>query len=261
LPVECYLFPESSFPVYLNENSIRINYLIQRLDNQLIKNKTTNILGGLYSYRAKNNDTSFYNTAFMFGSNIQIYHKSKLVIGVEKMPFQEYLHFLKNWNLDFGGFSSSLTTDNVRKVFYSCDSSLRIAPIICYESVYGQFVSEFINEGAKCIAVITNDGWWGDTPGNMQHLMHSQLRAVETRKSVARAANTGVSCFINQKGDIILQSKVWEQNYLIGSIHQNDIKTFYTRNGDYIGKISLFGSLLTLFYCLYLYLSTRIRKR
>lgn len=258
--IDCYLFPESSFPVYLNEDSINTEKLIQQLDSQLISNRKTSVLGGLYSFRIVNKDTLFYNTAFMLNSNIETYHKSKLVIGVEKMPFQDYLQFLKKWNLDFGGYSSSLTTDDKRKVFYSSDSSLQIAPIICFESVYGQFVSEFIKSGATCIVVITNDGWWGDTPGYKQHLMHSQLRAIETRKSVARSANTGVSCFINQTGQIVKQSKAWDANYLTASLLANHTLTFYTRNGDFIGKIALSSSLLILIYSLYLYLANRTKK-
>jgi len=181
-------------------------------------------------------------------------------MGVEKMPFQNYLYFLKKWNLDFGGFNNSLTTDNQCKVFSSKEANLSIAPIICYESIYGEFVSDFIKQGAASIAVITNDGWWGNTPALSQILMHSQIRAIETRKSIARAANTGVSCFINQKGEIVGQSKAWEQNYLIGSILANNKLSFYTRNGDYIGKIALFGTFLILIFSVYLKVKIHITQ-
>ncbi len=259
--IDCYLFPESSFPVYLDEKALRNDSLMNQLSRQLVSSHEISVLGGLYSYQVVDNDTLFFNTAFMLNSNIQLYHKSKLVIGVEKMPFQEYLNFLKDLNIDFGGYNSSLTADNEHKVFYSNDSSLRIAPIICYESIYGQFVSEFINQGATSIAIITNDGWWGHTPALNQILMHAQLRAIETRKSVVRAANTGISCFINQKGSIVSQSKSWDRNYLYGSVFQNNKRTFYSRNGDFIGKISLYASIIFMLINLYTIIKERTSSK
>ena len=88
--------------------------------------------------------------------------------------------------------------------------------------------------------VITNDGWWGNSPGHKQHLEFSKLRAIETRRSIARSANTGISGYINQRGDIIEQSKYWEQTALRNTIKTNDRQTFYVRYGDYLYKISVF---------------------
>lgn len=244
----CFVFPESSFPVYLNEDSVGSSDFFQDLEKELIGDDDVSILGGFYSYKIFDSDTLFYNTAFMIKKSAipQLYHKSKLVIGVEKMPFQEYFSFLKKWNLNFGGYSTSLVTDSSRNVFVSTDKSLKIAPVICYESVYGEFVSSFIEQGANCIAVITNDAWWGDTPGYMQHLMHSQLRAIENRKYVVRSANTGISCFINAKGEIVDHLKPWKEGVLQGNITTNDVSTFYCKNGDLIGKIALCLSVILL---------------
>jgi len=259
--IDCYLFPESSFPVYLDEQQLRNNLFLQSIDSQIIMKTEKSVLGGLYSFKIVESDTLFYNTAFMLNSDIQIYHKSKLVMGVERMPFQQYLKFLKKLNFDFGGYSSSLTADNQRKVFFSKEGTMAIAPIICYESIYGEFVSEFIKKGAASIAVITNDGWWGDTPALPQILMHAQLRAIETRKYLARAANTGVSCFINQKGEIDSQTRPWEQNSLSGSIYQNKKLTFYTRNGDFIGRIALYSSIILILYRLSIHLKQKTANR
>ena len=92
--------------------------------------------------------------------------------------------------------------------------------------------------------VITNDGWWGDSPGHKQHLEFSKLRAIETRRSVARSANTGISGFINQRGDIVEQSGYWEQTALRHSIKTNEKLTFYARFGDYLYKIAVFMTAL-----------------
>ncbi|OFY68588.1 MAG: apolipoprotein N-acyltransferase, partial [Bacteroidetes bacterium RIFOXYA12_FULL_33_9] len=133
-----------------------------------------------------------YNTAMLVDTtlNIQLYHKSQLVIGVEKIPFPSVLGSLA---LDLGGTVGSLGTQKERTVFKSLDDTVGVAPVICYESVYGEFVSDYVKNGADLIFIITNDGWWEDTPGYKHHLSYASLRAIETRRSIARSANTGIS--------------------------------------------------------------------
>ena len=96
------------------------------------------------------------------------------------------------------------------------------------------------------IFVITNDGWWGDTPGHRQHFEMSKLRAIENRRSVARSANTGVSGFINQRGDVVEQSNYWEPIGLRNTLNVNDEMTFYSRHGDYIYRAASFIAALVL---------------
>jgi apolipoprotein N-acyltransferase len=82
-------------------------------------------------------------------------------------------------------------------------NGFKIAPAICYESIYGDFMSRYVKQGANLICVITNDGWWKNTPGHKQHMNYARLRAIETRIWVARSANTGISCFIDPNGNVI----------------------------------------------------------
>ena len=82
----------------------------------------------------------------------------------------------------------------------SADTHRKIAPIICYESVFGKYVTEYVKKGANALFIITNDGWWKNTNGYKQHLSFASIRAIETRRPVARAANTGVSCIIDIRG-------------------------------------------------------------
>ena len=152
-----------------------------------------------------------HNTAMYFDTSdiIQFYHKSKLTAGVEMMPSWSFLRPLEKFAIDLGGTVGTLKTDAVRRPFISKDS-LKVATIICYESVYGEFVTEFVKKGAELIFIITNDGWWGNTPGHKQHFIYSKLRAIETRRSIARSANTGISCFINQRGDVFQKTEYWK---------------------------------------------------
>ena len=187
-----------------------------------------------------------YNTALQISQNnpIDIYHKSMLVIGVEMFPYPKYLGFLTEMAIELGGTSGTYGTQEKREAFMNTHNNAAVAPVICYESIYGEFVTEYINEGANVIFVITNDGWWGDTPGYKQHLSYSSLRAIENRRSIARSANTGISCFINQRGDILQATDYWVKDAIKGTINLNNEKTFYTLNGDYIGRIAEFLALL-----------------
>ena len=90
------------------------------------------------------------------------------------------------------------------------------------------------------MSIITNDGWWGDTPGYRQHLSYASLRAIETRRSIARSANTGISALINQRGDIIANTAWWERDYINGSLKLNDKITLFVKYGDIIGRVSKF---------------------
>jgi len=211
------------------------------------------------------NDSHYdsFNTALQIDStdNIQFYHKSQLVVGVEKMPYPQYFRFLQKIMLRLGGTFRSHGTQEFRECLISPQDSNKIAPVICYESVFGEYVTEYINKaGANMIFVITNDGWWGDTPGYVQHNSYSCLRAVETRRSIARSANTGISCFIDQKGEIHQKLSWWERSAIKRILNANDKITFYTRNGDYIGKISTFSGILILLFTVVKLINPALKK-
>jgi apolipoprotein N-acyltransferase len=183
----------------------------------------------------------YFNTAYQFDrqGNIQVYHKSILVPGVEKMPFPKLLGWLEDLAIKMGGSSGSLGIQEERTVFTSATDSLKAAPVICYESIYGDFVRQYVKKGADLICVITNDGWWGDTPGYHQHLSYASLRAIETRTCIARSANTGISCFIDQTGKQLQNTRWWEEAVIKAELPVNGSPTFYTRFGDYIAWICL----------------------
>ena len=126
-----------------------------------------------------------------------------------------------------------------REIFVTTDS-VKIGTAICYESVYGDFYREYVLNGADVMSIITNDGWWGDTPGYRQHLSYASLRAIETRRAIARSANTGISAFIDQKGDIIASTEWWKEDAISADLPLNDKITFFVRHGDIIGRVSEF---------------------
>lgn len=195
---------------------------------------------------------NFYNMAIFITEDyhLQKYYKSKLVVGIETFPFKPILEpILGNIMLDMGGTISVKTTQKERSTFHANDGT-KVAPIICYESVYGEYVTGYIKNGADFLAIITNDAWWDETQGHKQHLSLARLRAIETRRDIARSANTGISAFINQKGEITSQTKYNEKTALLGKVTLNNKQTLYVMLGDYIAKISVLitGVLLVMMF-------------
>jgi len=199
-------------------------------------------------YRTSEGHYDVYNSAIYLDStgDIRIHHKSKLTPGVERMPFARLMKPLENLAFNLGGTVGSLGTDAERTVFTRPGDNLKIAPVICYESVFGAYVTQYIRKGANLIFVITNDGWWGNTPGYRQHFTFSKLRAIETRRSIARSANTGISAFIDQRGDAFQKTKYWEPAVIRQVINANDKITFYVKYGDYIARLSAFVAVFLL---------------
>ncbi|MDR5589725.1 apolipoprotein N-acyltransferase [Christiangramia sp. SM2212] len=201
-----------------------------------------------------------YNSAFLANSrsdSTQLYHKSKLVVGVENFPYQNILKpILGDVMIDLGGTVAMKTTQEDREVFNLKDS-VNTAPIICYESVYGDYVTGYIENGANFLSIITNDAWWGDTQGHKQHLSYAKLRAVENRRYVARSANTGISAIINARGDIVKELRYNERGVISGKIGINTEKTFYVRYGDFLPRIAQFLALFIFLFSVVKYRKNR----
>ena len=199
-----------------------------------------------------------YNTAFLITdtADIQYHQKSRLTPGVEMMPSWWFLRPLKNLAIDLGGTVGTLKSEDKATVL--THQEYKIAPLICYESVFGGYVTEFVRNGANLIFVITNDGWWGDTPGHRQHFEMSKLRAIENRRSIARSANTGISGFINLRGDVVEQTNYWEPDALRNTMAVNDEMTFYSQHGDYLYRIASFLAVIIMCFT---FVISIIRKR
>jgi len=194
-----------------------------------------------------------YNTALRIDTSqpVGIYHKSRLVAGPEMIPYARQFPFLKKLSIDLGGTNGGFGMDDERSVFTSNEGVAMGVPI-CWEAVFGEYTTDFVKKGAQALFVISNDAWWGNTAGHRQLFAFSRLRAIETRRSIARSANTGISGFIDQRGQIISRTQWDERISLHGTINLNDKLTFYVRFGDAIGRLCclVFG-LCVLYYVAY----------
>lgn len=253
--------PETLFenPGFWNEDLFSNNSYIQQLNAYLNQYEKAEMVFGVSSYktypdmasasetaRTRNNSIyDMYNSAIFLDKKgqIDVYHKSILVVGVEKMPFMKLLGFLGDFVINIGGTSGSLGRQE-EPTNFTAEGGIQVAPVICYESVFAEYVAKYVRKGADLIFIVTNDGWWKNTPGYKQHVSFARLRAIETRRSIARSANTGISCFINQRGDISQATRWWTETSISGTLNANDKLTFYVRFGDFIARISLFISVL-----------------
>jgi len=221
------------------------NAYIQVRDSTLIPRKTRRryINKGSTSYLER------YNAAIQISNNmdtLQYYKKSILVPGTEIFPYGRLFFFMEGFINSMGGTVEGNGIQKERSVFWDDEKESAIAPVICYESIYGEYCAEYIRKGANAIFIATNDGWWDDSPGFRQHLKFASLRAIETRRSIARSANTGSSAYINQRGDI-LEATDYEVDAVLNSkIHFNDELTFYTVWGDFIARIATLLAILLL---------------
>jgi len=260
---EYFIWPETAIAKDTDEGAIRTDSNYLRVQGFLSKYKNGNVLTGIESYAlyssAKTETARLdegsgkyfdvFNAAIQIENSprVQFYHKSKLVPGVEQTPFSSSLSFLKPAFEAFGGSAGGYGKQDKPSVFYS-QNGIGAAPVICYESIWGEYVADYVQQGAQFIAVITNDAWWGNTAGKDQHLLYAKLRAIETRRWVARSANTGISAFINQRGDIVKKSGWWQSTALKADINLNDEETIYVKYQDYIAWMACAGSVISGMY-------------
>jgi apolipoprotein N-acyltransferase len=201
----------------------------------------------------------WYNSSLFFPlqKKPEVIHKSKLVLGVEKLPFTNIFPFIKTLAIDLGGGDGTLGTADAPSVFKM--EKFNFAPVVCYESIYGEFVAQQSVQNSKFIAVITNDGWWRDTPGYKQHFLFSALRSIENNQWLVRSANTGTSGIFNNKGEIIHSTNWDEEIAFNATIQLLDGKTIYQTIGDLIAKIA--AGIAVLFLIIASYLRFTRKKR
>ena len=256
--VDLIVLPETFLPEAREESSYG-NRPNDRLLHGLLDRYSRTAIFGATTYDFQSSPDVFnrpygdqyytlYNTALFRTSTAetQLYHKGKLVVGGETMPFVQLLKpYLGDWALELGGTSGTLGVSQQRKVFEDKKSGLKLAPVICWENEFSDYATEYARTGANLIAVITNDGWWGNTAGHVQHLRFSGLRAIEQGKYVVRSANTGISSVIDAKGRV-LDRLGWDaEGVIVTDVPLYERKTWYVRTGNWIGKFAvvLFGIL------------------
>lgn len=256
------IWPETALSANAEINSIEHVSEYQPVFELLQQYPNVTLLSGIETYRLygtekpespyarKTGDGVYYdsyNAAVTLKANEapQFYIKSKLVPGVETLP--SFLNFMGPIFEKFGGTTGGYAMDTSSIAFHNNGNPYITAPIICYESIYGEYVASYVQKGANILTIMTNDGWWGNTPGHKQHLAYARLRAIETRRWIARSANTGISAVIDHYGNII-ETKPWDSAAVIEqNVPARVEETFYVKYGDYLYRFfSLLAGILLL---------------
>lgn len=259
--VDFFIAPETAFPGRgsLSENGFNKSISITIAKEFLAKHPKSILLTGASTHKFLFNESetenysvklqdgvwaNSYNSALQIipNQNVDVYHKGKLVPGVEIFPYIRFLKpILGDAMLDFGGATSSLGIDKERTVFTNNFNKAKVAPIICYESIYGEFVTDYVRNGANLLAIMTNDSWWDNSEGHRQLLSYARLRAIETRREIVRAANSGISAHINARGDILEDTIYGDQTALVVKANLLEENSNYTKIGDLISRIAIFA--------------------
>lgn len=268
--IDYYIGPETSLPGYgsISETGFDQSTLLNGVKTFLTKHPKSVFATGISSHRFYPNtdqksETAYqtsqgtyvdsYNSAVQIIPNqkVEVYHKGKLVPGVEIFPYINVLKpLLGNAMIDLGGTTASLATDPERTSFSNPFNKGKMAPIICYESIYGEFVTDYVKKGANFLGIMTNDSWWGVTQGHQQLMAYARLRAIETRREIARAANSGISGHINARGDVVADTFYGDKTTLFAKVNLYDKMTFYTKAGDLLSRFSIFVFGFLVFYTL-----------
>ncbi|MFC5282934.1 apolipoprotein N-acyltransferase [Pedobacter alpinus] len=264
---EFFIWPETALVGFTEETNFLSSQNFKTTSHFLDSFRNATVITGAETYAVYQNKKTpsarldkqnniywdSFNTAVAIENSpkLQFYHKSKLVPGVEKMPFPAFLNILTPLFEKFGGSTGGYGGQEEPSNLYTA-SGIGVVPAICYESIWGDWVAKSVNQGAQFIAIITNDGWWGNTSGKDQHLDYARLRAVENRRWVARSANTGISAFINQRGDVVQQTEWWQPAVLKQDINLNSELTFYTKHQDWLVYPFLLIGFMSLVYGLFI---------
>jgi apolipoprotein N-acyltransferase len=247
------LTPETTIDDPVDENRLAGNRYVEMIRDFVKKQPTVSVVTGMVTYvssasekksgyenKSKSQSPSnlkiYFNSALKIdtGTEIEIYHKSKLVPGFEKIPSMGLIRIISRILPQLGGINRGYAIQKERTCFSNADKSQKIAPVICYESVFGEYVTDYITKEAGAIFIITNDGWWKNTTGYRQHLSYASLRAIETRRPVVRAANTGISCLIDIRGKVTMKTPWWKSATLKGTYNPETRITPYVKYGDFL---------------------------
>jgi len=233
------VWPETAVPFFFGTDVRLTNELIE-FQHQL---NTYLLFGSVLVKSGQGRNRLLSNSAVLLdrtGNVSYIYDKIHLVPFGEYVPLKKILFFIDKLVLGIGDYIHG-------DQYYRAETSFgRFATLICYEIIFPGLVRKFYVKGGDFMVTITNDAWFGKTTGPYQHFSMAVFRAIENRKPVVRAANTGVSGFIDSNGKILSKTALFYRVVLTEDIKTDRTKTFYTRYGDLFSYICIVFSILLL---------------
>jgi apolipoprotein N-acyltransferase len=229
------LWPESSTPFYFENDLVR-GAAVRRLARE---GNATLLIGSDQVEPIKTvadtsaNDSRYYNAAFLVrpdGVVGGVYRKMHLVPFGEYVPLKRLLFFV-------GPIIESDFTPGDVPALLPVDNHMA-STAICYEVIYGSLMRRFVLDGSELLTTITNDAWYGRSSAAYQHWEQASMRAIEDGRFLARAANTGISGFVDPYGRVLAASDLFEQTVLVADLRFLTARTIYSRIGDLVAWLS-----------------------
>src|SRR4030042_327401 len=228
--VPCYFSPEHEYGPFFLSLAKKVNAPI--------------LFGSLaYEQRSKPEDYKYFNSAFLVSpedKKVSQYDKVHLVPFGEYVPLKPFLPFVEKMVVGVGDFSPG------KNFTLFAIPRARCGVLICYEIIFPSLSRNYCKSGANFLVTITNDAWFGRSSAPYQHFSMAAFRAVENRVFVARAANTGITGFVDPNGKIVKQGRIFTEEAMNGTIRLSNQKTFYTLYGDVFAWACTAFSLLLL---------------
>lgn len=219
------IWPETALPFFFGEDFLLTNDFLN-----FQKMLSKNLLFGTVLIKNRNSKpVSLSNSAVLLdetGKVSFVYDKIHMVPFGEYVPLRKVLFFIDKLVTGIGDYTPG-------KSYIKAKSSTGdFAVLICYEIIFPGLVRKFFTDKGDYIVNITNDAWFGKTSGPYQHFSMAVFRAIENRKPVLRAANTGISGFIDSNGRILYKTNLFEKTFLTEKIKTDNTKSFYSKYGD-----------------------------
>ncbi len=245
------IWPETATPFYFMAKRESDRLLSEDLV-AFVKENRVPLLFGSPTYTIKpTRQIVGRNSALLLsagGREEALYNKIHLVPFGEYVPLKHILFFVGKMVHSIGDFESGreYTVMTVPSGPDGRRNETKLCTVICYEIIFPDLVRQFVERGAAIVTTITNDAWFGRTSAPYQHFSMAVFRAVENRVPIARAANTGISGFIDSRGRILETSGIFTEAYLTHTLAPGTDKTFYTKYGDIFAYICILASLVLL---------------
>ena len=234
------IWPETATPFFFQDAKEYQPFILD-----IPKKTNAFLLFGTPSYKIEKGKINHYNSAYLISTSGELngrYDKIHLVPFGEYVPMQNLLFFIGSLGEGIGDFKSG------KEIFNFPLPQGKFGVLICFEIIFPDLCRKFVKDGADFLVTITNDAWFGRTSAPYQHFSIATFRAIENRVFIARAANTGISGFIDPKGRILKQGGIFTEEAMNGTIRLSSEKTFYTLYGDVFAWICSALSLLLLAY-------------
>jgi len=218
------LWPEASFPLSLYFDDPVLPMELPGLRSDLLFGSITRSRAATQAKRRQ-----VYNSALLMdaaGNNLDFYHKRHLVPFGEYIPWKDILFFAKKLTAEVGDIVAG---ESFRPMRYR---ELLLGVLICYEDIFPEISRIMASEGAQAMVNLTNDAWYGNSSAAYQHQVFSQFRAVETRRALVRATNTGLSSLIDRQGRVLWQGKLFERQVFLTELPLFHDRSVYVRIGD-----------------------------